>query len=215
MTRSRLNRVLTHPVVMAAKRPIKDAIWNTRGRSLARFTLPTDVRAILFVCKGNICRSPFAGVRATQLLAAAGVTGIQCGSAGLTTQPAGHPPKEAREAAARFAVSIGSHQPQQLTLELLLKYDLVAVMEANQAEQIRELFPEAASRVVLLSLLEEGPISGYARFNIPDPYGHPIEAFHACYGRIDRSIISLLERVTGRSVAAHAPSIERGVQSCP
>jgi protein-tyrosine phosphatase len=200
---------------MAAKRPIRDAVWNTRRRWLGRFTLPANVRSILFVCMGNICRSPFAGVRATQLLAAAGIPGIRCGSAGLSTKPAERPPREACEAAARFAVSIEFHEPRQVTLELLLSYDVVAVMEAKHAQQIRERFPQAGSRLLLLSLLEAGPLSGYARFNIPDPFGQPFEVFQTCYGRIDRSIITLLERVTGRPVAANVPSAGRGVQSCP
>ena len=200
---------------MAAKRPIRDALWNTRRRSLGRFTLPADVRSILFVCMGNICRSPFAGIRAAQLLAAAGISGIRCDSAGLSTKPAARPPREACEAAAGFALSIESHEPRQVTLDLLLSYDVVAVMEAKHAQQIRELFPQAGSRLLLLSLLEAGPLSGYARFNIPDPFGQPFEVFHACYGRIDRSIISLLERVTGRPVAPYARPAGRGVQSCP
>ena len=55
-----LTAILTHPLTMAVKRPVRDAWWRVRGMSIAEASLPAEPRSLLFICKGNICRSPFA-----------------------------------------------------------------------------------------------------------------------------------------------------------
>ena len=67
---------MTHPVTMAAKAPVKDALWTIRGRQFRNPQFGREVRSVLFLCHGNICRSPFAAVRAAQLLERAGIDDV-------------------------------------------------------------------------------------------------------------------------------------------
>ena len=194
--RSTLNRLLTHPLALSVKRPLKDALWTARGRALANPQIPARVTSILFVCKGNICRSPFAALLAAQRLAERGVGGVHCSSAGISVTQAARAPQEACEAAALFGLSLLAHVPLQVTGDLLLSHDLTIVMEAGQMQELRRRYPEAASRIVLLPLIDRDQ-AGYVRFNIADPFGQPLPAFHDCYRRIDRLVTRLLDRVAG------------------
>jgi protein-tyrosine-phosphatase len=180
---------LTNPIAMAVKEPIKDLVWTVRGRQLANPSPPRGVRSLLFVCQGNICRSPFAAKRAAQLLDDAG-SPIICASAGIETTQAGRSPREACQAALAFGVSLDSHMPVQLTGSLVSRFDLIVVMEAAQLEALRRSYPDAADRIWLLSLLDQR--SGYARYHITDPFGGPRAAFESCYRRIDDALRPLL-----------------------
>jgi protein-tyrosine-phosphatase len=179
---------------MAAKGPLKDAWWVARGQGVSNPEIPRTARSLLFLCKGNICRSPFAALRARRMLLDRRVDGFTCASAGLDTTQAARPPLEARRAAVAFDVSLDEHTPAQVTRELVAKYDLTIVMEADQLIAARRRFPELAGRIVLLPLLRPNA-TGYARYNIADPFGQPLDAFERCYAEIDDALKPLLGAV--------------------
>jgi protein-tyrosine phosphatase len=181
--------VLTNPLAMALKAPVKDALWTVRCRRLANPPPPASVRSMLFVCKGNICRSPFAALRAAQLAAESGAA-IACLSAGIATTQAERSPREACDAAEAFGVRLGAHRPIQITPSVVSQADLIIVMEAAQLLALRLAYPDSAGRIWLLSLLDER--RGYARYHIADPFGKPRAEFDACYRRIDGALRPLL-----------------------
>lgn len=189
-------RVLTHPVAMAVKRPLKDALWVLRGRTLRNPPLPDRVGAILFVCKGNICRSPFAAHLAAQLLAGSG-SQIRCASAGILTTQAERSPREACAAARTFGVHLEQHTPVRLTSSLVAQFDLIVVMEASQLKSLRRSYPDAAARIWLLPLLDDR--IGYARYHIADPFGQPRTAFDHCYRRIDATVRNVVRLIASRA----------------
>jgi len=190
-----LHRVLTHPLMMAAKGPLKDAWWSARGHGLSNPPIPSAVRSILFVCKGNICRSPFAAARAAHLFSEAGLQGVRCTSAGIIATQAAGPPLEACEAASAYGLELDAHQPVQVTPQLISAHDITIVMDADQMLALRQAYPDAAGRIFLLPLLEPGVSRGYARYNISDPFGQPLATFGRCYRRIDSALRSLLRLI--------------------
>jgi protein-tyrosine phosphatase len=188
-----LTALLTHPAVMALKRPVKDAWWSLKGRGVINPPLPDDVRSILFVCLGNICRSPFAAVLAERRLRERGSSGIRCASAGISTRQSNRAPQFACEVAeSDYGVSLREHRPQTMTRELADTFDLIVVMEAGQWAELRAAYPQARARIVLLSLFDQDGVPGYQRYHIDDPFSQPREAFEASYGRIDRAVTRLL-----------------------
>jgi protein-tyrosine phosphatase len=189
-----LHKALTHPLIMAAKRPLKDAWWIARGQGVSNPPLPRSVKSMLFLCKGNICRSPFAALRARQVFADRGLIGVACDSAGIDTTQAARPPLDARRAARDFSVSLDSHSPVQMTPELVARYDLTVVMEVEQLLTVRRRYPDLANRVFLLPLLCDGR-TGYARYNIADPFGQPAAAFERCYRHLDEALVSLANAI--------------------
>ena len=190
-----IHRVLTHPLTMAAKAPIKDVLWTVRGRGLRNPPFAREVRSALFLCHGNICRSPFAAERAAQLVERAGMR-VRCASAGIAANQAKQCPSEARAAAAVFGLNLDDHVPALLTPSMMDEFDLVVVMEAGQMQLLQERFADARPRIVLLPLVDGADRHGYARYNIADPFGQPRAAFDECYRRIDRSLQSLVHLLT-------------------
>lgn len=192
-----ITALLTHPWARSIKRPIRDARWRVKGAAIRNPPLPDPVRSILFVCLGNICRSPLAAAAATRQLAGSGRSDVRCESAGIRANQAKEPPPFAVEAAAAIGLSLQGHRPQLLTDQLVYSHDLIVVMEPDQRDQLRERFPEAGDRVVLLSLYDTEARSGYERFHIVDPFGQPRDAFDACYSRIERAVSGLIGAMRG------------------
>lgn len=190
--------LLTSSVAMAVKRPLRDLVWAIKGASLRNPPLPAKVESILFVCLGNICRSPFAAVLAERKLAATEGVRIRCGSAGIRTKQAAKSPEEACLVATEYGLSLEGHRPTTLTRELMDAHDLIVVMEAAQMLDLRGSYPDAIERVVLLSLFDSDGARGYDRYNIADPFSQPREAFEACYRRIDRALSNLLSQLGDR-----------------
>jgi protein-tyrosine phosphatase len=191
--------VLTHPTVIAVKRPIKDAVWQVRGMGVRNPTLPSKPRSWLFVCKGNICRSPFAALLGTRLLAEFGLDNTACLSAGLDVTQSDRSPARAVESAAAYDIALSDHRPAAITAAMIERSDVVVVMEVGQLAQLRRQYPQYADRVVLLSLYAPDAETGgaYRRLHITDPFGKSKGAFDDCYARIEaamRAMFSLAVR---------------------
>ena len=181
----------------SVRRGLKHAVWAVRGVTISNPPLPAEVRSILFVCKGNICRSPFAAIRA-QALADATSRGIRCSSAGLRPSPDGRCPSIAVTAARRFGVSLSRHTPVAIDNEMMKEHDLIVVMEADQVAAVRRNWPRHQKPIVLLALFDpgpDGPLDSIERVNIPDPFGRDAAEFDRCYRRLDASVRELVSSI--------------------
>jgi len=181
-----IRTVLTHPVVMMLKRYAREVRWSIAGSGVRNPAIPRQVRSVLFVCLGNICRSPFGALLAERLFREAGKGDIKCSSAGIRASQAARSPADAVAAARSYGIRLDDHVPRQLLRDLVAAHDVVMVMEASQQQQLQATYPEFRDRFLLLPLLDDSPAGAYERCNLPDPFGQPIEVFEACYARIDR-----------------------------
>lgn len=197
--RPALGRLARHPLLRRARGAARDAWWSIRGRAVRNPALPAAPRRLLFVCQGNICRSPFAALLAARELQAVGIEGVECVSAGYRVSQEASSPEAARRAASAFNVSLQEHRPTALHEELVSSSDAVLVMEPAHLERVRRSYPAHRHRIHLLSLFE--PVAsrpgGYARYAIADPYGQPVEVFEACYERITRAVRGLVSAISG------------------
>lgn len=199
--------VLTHPAVMPLKLAVRDLLWTARGAAFENPPLPRSVRNIVFVCKGNICRSPFASKLMARYLSESPALDMTCSSAGLRTCSETNSPAEACEVAQAYGVSLAQHTPVPMDRALLESQDMVIVMEGAQLDTLRAAYPDLRPRFFLLPLFEPRPPKGYARFNIADPFGQPIEAFEHSFYRIDRAVralMAVLPRIHAGAPAAGA-----------
>ena len=85
-------------------------------------------------------------------------------SAGTWTENGLPPAAGALKAARRLGLDIKRHRSQSITSDLLLRSDLVIVMQASQQEAILVDFPHVAGKTMLLSGIVEG-----IAYDIPDP----------------------------------------------
>ena len=138
----------------------------------------SDARGLLFVCLGNVCRSPFAE----------GLVLRQSGhrhavSAGHYPVSGRRPPQLALGTAQGFGVDLASHRSRVLSRGLLEDADAVFVFDQENREAVVSLDPGAAGRTHLLGALsDEGPL------HIADPFGGPASLYEAVYRRIAGAI---------------------------
>lgn len=170
------------------KKPLRDLKWSLAGLTIRNPPSPPDVGSVMFVCLGNICRSPFAEHLMRLLLAEAGVSGITCSSSGIRPSQAARAPAHACEVASSYGLGLEPHRPQLLTLQLVATHDVVVVMEAAQLRLLRRLYPRYRHRIFLLSLFDREAKGAYERYNIADPFGGPRQSFVECYVRTARAL---------------------------
>jgi low molecular weight protein-tyrosine phosphatase len=192
---SRLIRsVLISPPIMFCKRQMRDAVWAVRGRRLCNPPWPSCSTSVIFVCLGNICRSPFAALLTATLLEEAGLADIRCSSAGLNTFEGARSPKDAIDAAHEFGVSLEAHRPVPLTQQLVSAHDIVVVMEPWQADTVSRRWPAIRARLFLLPLFEiDSRLGAFERCHLIDPFGKDETAFRQCYARIDVAVRNLVD----------------------
>jgi len=142
-----------------------------------------SVERLVFVCKGNICRSAYAGAVATS-------QGIESASCGLNTR-VGLPANEgATQAALLKGIDLKAHRTMPIQELKLKKNDLFVAMEPWQAEQLREMYGREYG-CTLLGLWGR-PVNPH----IQDPYGMSDAYFDRCFNYIEKSLHELLSKVS-------------------
>ncbi len=147
------------------------------------------MRHILFVCTGNICRSPMAAALLRHKLAADGKADqVEVSSAG-TWALVGRPASErGRIKRSERGIDMADHRARDVDAEMIRQADLVLTMTESHREALLVEFPEARDKTFLLA---EMVGRGY---DIADPYGGSPEEYDACA----RELADLVERGYGR-----------------
>ena len=141
---------------------------------------------LLFVCRGNTCRSPMAAALAARDLRRRGRSEIKIMSAGTDVwdeQPATPEAVQAMKMDAQ-ELDISKHRSRPLTLDMIERADNIYVMERAQKRSLLEMVPSAADRVTLLDP---------AGRDIRDPCGGTRQEYSVCRGEI----AACLEEVLG------------------
>ena len=150
---------------------------------------PDSVQSVLFVCKGNICRSPLAEAYFQSLVKKEGRQ-MTVRSAGLETTTGKPAHSKAKTVALEYLLSLDEHATTQVHKELVEQSDLIIVMEIAQKVRLHRLYPNSKGKVVLL-----GRFDSAGSIEIADPYGRPIEDFHTCFEQVRRSCDALASRL--------------------
>lgn len=140
-------------------------------------------RGVLFICHGNICRSPYAEFAFRARLGTEAAQVIQVVSAGFIG-PIRPAPRFAQEEAAARGVDLRDHRSKTITPMALRSVDIVAVMEPQQVQGVTRLFPTSA-QIIVLGDLDPEPNGGRT---IVDPVDQPRAVFAKSYDRIDRCL---------------------------
>lgn len=126
------------------------------------------LRSVLFVCLGNICRSPLAeGVFRSVLAAEGKEQGVLIDSAGTNGYHTGEAPDERSILVARqHGIDISDQRCRQLKAEDFVKFDLILGMDRANVAAIEARRPaDATAETGLFSKIALGETS-----QIPDPY---------------------------------------------
>ena len=151
---------------------------------------PTNTRNILFVCTGNICRSPMAEGLLKKLIKKSPITNMKIGSAGLAALPGNVASFNAIRVAQENSISLDEHSARLVSQELVDDADLILVMEPRQRQQLLTPNLNAADKVLLLRQFAR---YGSRERGINDPYGLNLEAYRFCFEDIKECVASLYE----------------------
>lgn len=147
---------------------------------------------VMFVCAGNICRSPLAEAVFRALAREAGVHArFRIASSGTTSYHVGQQADDRmRAVAARHGITI-DHRARLLRRDDLASFDLILVMDRSNYEDVADLAQnrELLRRVHLFR--EFDPQAGPDR-EVPDPYYGGPEAFEKVYRIVKRTAEGLL-----------------------
>jgi protein-tyrosine phosphatase len=183
------------------KRVAKNIYWNVYGCTIRNPAFPKKARSILFICKGNICRSPFAERLVAKYLNDSQRYNIS--SAGIYVDEPKSPPPEAISSALTFGINLHDHKSRPIRYSLMEEHDIIIAMEAWQYKYLRELFIEFEQKIFLFPLLPHDGrehSKGYLKYNIQDPYGKYINEFEECFNRIDSCAKSLIGNIRSNPI---------------
>ena len=155
----------------------------------------TDATSVLFVCLGNICRSPLAEGVFRELVTQAGAAErFLVDSAGTGAYHAGEAPDPRSVAVAdRHGVRL-SGLARQVTPRDLEEFDWVVAMDKSNRMSLDQLRGAASSaRIVLMRDFDPESPGG----DVPDPYYGGADGFTEVFEILDRSCRGLLHNLTG------------------
>ncbi|MCP1470082.1 protein-tyrosine phosphatase [Sphingobium sp. OAS761] len=155
------------------------------GLAAVRRPDPAQVRRLVFICQGNICRSAYAEVAARR-------AGMRTASLGLstTTGRAAHGPAIA--AATSLGLDLSAHRAIDLADHVPQDGDLLLAMEVRQLHRLAAHPRLGGLPRMLLGQWHRPPLP-----HLHDPYGLDDRYMATCLKRIDRAVARLVSAFPG------------------
>jgi protein-tyrosine phosphatase len=152
---------------------------------------------ILFVCLGNICRSPTAEGVMRHVVRQEGLEDrIEIDSAGTGGWHVGAPPDERATAAARGRSIVLEGAARRFSASDFEEWDLILAMDADNRRDLLALAPDDDARAKVRLLREFDPAgNGAGDLDVPDPYYGGDEGFEHVLDLVEAATRGLLERL--------------------
>ena len=144
---------------------------------------------VLFVCSGNICRSPTAEGVFRHLVERAGLAReIETESAGIGNWHVGDPPDpRSRAAAAARGYDLEPLRASQVSTKDFERFDLLIAMDRTHLRDLERLRPKGA----------RGRARMFVAHDVPDPYYGTTEDFERVLDMIETGAATLLAEIRG------------------
>lgn len=152
----------------------------------------TDTPALLFVCLGNICRSPLAEAAFRKAAAEAGLA-AEADSAGTGDWHVGEPPDRRAQATAwRHGIDISGYRGRQVSARDFRRFTHILALDHANLENLRALRPrDATARLSLL--LDHVP--GQEGEAVADPYWGDETGFETTWAEVSAAAEALVAKL--------------------
>ncbi len=147
------------------------------------------MKTVLFVCTGNICRSPMA--EGLFRHATRGRNDLRAMSAGVGAVEGMPPSEHAVRALRELGIDISKQRSRMLTPDLVDQADYIFGMTHSHVDTITLLYPQAAEKTFLLREFDE-TLESFEN-DISDPIGGSYETYLACRDQIEQGIASMMK----------------------
>lgn len=150
---------------------------------------------ILFVCLGNICRSPAANGILEHMAAERGMDGdIEVDSAGTYSGEAGSlPDPRMRRAASRRGYEL-THRARVIRRDDFGRFDMIVTMDDSNYESVCRLAPDRRSLEKVFRMREF--LTGFPEWRyVPDPYYEGPQGFELVLDMLEEGCANILEHV--------------------
>jgi glycine hydroxymethyltransferase len=156
------------------------------------------MKTVLFVCTGNICRSPMAEGIFRHVTR--GRRDINVISAGIGATPGQPPSPYAVDAVKQLGIDISQQRSRQLTSDIIRQADYIFGMTHSHVDTVFLLYPQAAEKTFLLREFDD-TLDIFEK-DISDPIGGSLEVYLNCRDQIEQGIASLLGFIDHGDVTA-------------
>lgn len=153
-----------------------------------------NVFSVLFVCTGNICRSPMAEGMLKGMLPLELDPVVAAGSAGTHAYDGLKAERFAVQAVKEYGIDIAPYRSRMIESGMLEQADLILVMEKVHAINIRQLLTSDAEKIRMLGEFNNSSKS----MDVADPYGGSFEEYRICAKRIRRYLTGLVAYLNDR-----------------
>jgi RpiB/LacA/LacB family sugar-phosphate isomerase len=156
------------------------------------------MKTILFVCTGNVCRSPMA--EGLFRHAVKGRTDYDVLSAGVGAVEGLPPSEHAVRALRELGIDISQQRSRMLSGELVRRADYIFGMTHSHVDAVMLLYPHAAEKTFLLREFDE-TLDSFEN-DVPDPIGGSFDVYLNCRDQIEQGIASMLRFIEQTSAPA-------------
>jgi protein-tyrosine phosphatase len=193
-----LSAVQDYREIAAAKRSTFVRLRTHRMLGLRRDgpKVTAASRHVLFICFGNIMRSPMAAALLEQRVARRNLK-VTVRSAGTGATEGRRAEPRAVAAAPAHGVSLEQHQASRVTDELMRWADVVFAMDYRNEVELVHRFPWAEGKVVMLGAFARGRDLDVS---IPDPYTEDEATLVDCYARLVTAVDAVTEQLAVEAV---------------
>src|SRR5215831_14913809 len=160
------------------------------------------MKTVLFVCTGNVCRSPMA--EGIFRHAVHGRGDYRVFSAGLGAMEGQPPSHYGVQAVRELGIDISGQRSRMLTPELVQQADYIFGMTHSHVDTVMLLYPQAAEKTFLLREFDE-TLDTFEK-DISDPIGGSYEVYVNCRDQIEQGIVSVLRFIEMGDGAAGGPA---------
>lgn len=154
------------------------------------------IKSVLFVCTGNICRSPMAEAILKNMVPEE--ADIHVFSAGSHAREGNLATENSILVSRDAGIDLSSHRARKLTTDMVREADMILAMEPLHIEHVLSLDIWMKDKTFNLIRFAQDHQGGGDL--IPDPYGGSLREYQICFRKIDKCVNNVYEMIRGRLI---------------